>query len=219
MPSLWFPGFRHKQIKELFRWAGELISEGDRVWDVGANMGLFSLSASLAAGDRGQIICLEPDPYLVSVMHRTLRMTAPAESAPITLLAFAAAESAGTKQLLISASSRCLNHLADVEGNPRAGDVFDSVEVPCESLDSLAEKFDPPTLIKIDVEGAEKAVLLGARDLLAASRPRVIVEVSRQNRDDITDLLRTSGYKLFNANSAAFDSVDACVWNTYAVPA
>ena len=77
--------------------------------------------------------------------------------------------------------------------------------------DHLASDFDdflreegvrPPDLIKLDVEGAELAVLQGARDLIAATSPLLLVEMEEKNlraagasREAIRQFLSPYGYR------------------------
>jgi len=50
----------------LLSLAEELITPGDIVWDIGANVGLFSFAAAVAAGPDGYVLAVEPDVQLVA---------------------------------------------------------------------------------------------------------------------------------------------------------
>jgi len=53
-----------------------------------------------------------------------------------------------------------------------------------------------PTFIKIDVEGAELAVLQGAEKLIEESRPTIVIEVGSSTSKDVIELLLSKGYQL-----------------------
>src|SRR5206468_2992555 len=57
----------------LLNAAWELVHPGDVVWDVGANVGLFSFAAAGLAGDAGLVVAVEPDPFLVGLLRRSAR--------------------------------------------------------------------------------------------------------------------------------------------------
>ena len=67
-----------------------LVRKGDVIWDIGANVGLFSLAAAVCAGDRGQVIAFEPDGWTAQLLRRT-RRAQPIASAPITVIPIAVA--------------------------------------------------------------------------------------------------------------------------------
>src|ERR1700709_849599 len=55
----------------LYRMAAELVKPGSVVWDIGANVGLFSFSAASVAGSTGRVLAVEPDPWLCTLLNRT----------------------------------------------------------------------------------------------------------------------------------------------------
>jgi hypothetical protein len=71
-----------------------------------------------------------------------------------------------------------------------------TIEVEAITLDDFVQRHDPPTLIKIDVEGAEAGVLRGSERIFEQSKPVLICEVHcEQAADDVTRWLRERAYK------------------------
>jgi hypothetical protein len=82
------------------------------------------------------------------------------------------------------------------------------------SLDEYVRRNQDPTVLKIDVEGAELNVLRGATDLLSKSKPKIFIEVHphlihRSNGEvrDIYRLLKSNGYQLSTLNHRTTESV------------
>jgi hypothetical protein len=55
----------------LLRNAIELVRPGDVVWDIGANVGLFSFAAAAPAGSAGKIVSFEADVWLAVLLRRS----------------------------------------------------------------------------------------------------------------------------------------------------
>ena len=75
--------------------------------------------------------------------------------------------------------------------------------LPCFSLDTLLIHFPEPKVLKIDVEGAELEVLKGATRILSEIRPRIYCEVASNTRDEVTAILKSHNYRLWDG--AVFD--------------
>ena len=54
--------------------AKSLVKSGDVVWDVGANIGLFSFASAGLAGKGGQVLAIEPDPWLSGLLRRSAEL-------------------------------------------------------------------------------------------------------------------------------------------------
>ena len=50
--------------------ARRLVRSNDVIWDIGANVGLFSLAAAVRAGEQGQVIAFEPDAWIAQLLRR-----------------------------------------------------------------------------------------------------------------------------------------------------
>ena len=149
-----------------------VLSPGEIFWDVGANLGYFSLLAAACLQNIGQVVAFEPGQ--VAYAH----LTANISLNPFTnILAcpLAAADREG-EMVLYSAPG-----LADGRANlfqPGNGQTKRE-RVGTVTLDGWRSHQNQagPDFIKLDVEGAELAALTGAHDTLAACAPLLLVEM------------------------------------------
>jgi FkbM family methyltransferase len=183
----------------LLRLADEMIGQGDVVWDIGANLGLFTFAAAVAAGRGGYVLAVEPDIHLVAMLHRARAVNR--RHALVEVVPAAIADNLGIARFHIAARNRSTNHL-DGFGTSQAGGVRTTHLVPTMTLDWLATQFPAPDVIKIDVEEAEVTVLAGAGNLLR-THPRVICEVAARNSAAVTGILNNHEYTLYDGNQPA----------------
>lgn len=204
--------------RQLLDWAWELAGPGANVWDVGANVGVFAFAAASRAGRAGRVLAVEPDPFLAGLLRRTATGL-PSQLASVDVVEAAAGDRVGRARLHIAARGRASNHLEGT-GRTTAGGTRAVCEVATLTLDSLLSRYRPPDLLKIDVEGAEAAVLRGARGLLRGCRPRLLCEVSAELQDVVTRELSELGYRLFDAErpAAQRQPLGRAAWNTLALP-
>jgi FkbM family methyltransferase len=169
-----FRHLRRNRAQRLF--LSEFIGKNDLVFDIGANVGHFTLVAlSLGA----EVVAVEPQAELVARLRRRF-----AGSARVRVLPFAVGASPGKAELHKTPGlSEVASLRADVQERSRfaAGHVFslsESVEVL--TLEDLIARHGRPGFCKIDVEGHESAVLTGLRTAIA----RLSFEFNREYRDD-----------------------------------
>src|ERR1700686_2980136 len=55
----------------LYSMAEEMVKPGSVVWDVGANVGLFSFCAAALSGPSGRVLAIEPDFWLAHLINRS----------------------------------------------------------------------------------------------------------------------------------------------------
>ncbi len=192
------------------------VRPGMAVWDIGANVGLFTFLAAAWAGPEGRVLAIEPDPWLVSVCLQRTRRTLPDWCARVDIGCFALADDGAVAALRIAARGRAANALEGF-GSTQTGGIREEVLVTTLTMDDLLERTFAPGLVKIDVEGAEWSVLRGASRLLTELRPTLVVEVSR-HRDEVGRLLAEQGYRLLDAE-AGYREIERPAYNTVAVPA
>ena len=187
----------------LMRLASEIIRKGDTVWDIGANLGLFSFAASLAAGPAGRILAVEPDTVLVDLLRRSAALNR--SHAPVDVLPVALSDHNSVECFHIAKRSRATNHL-DGFGTSQTGGVRFTQLVPAFTLDWLADHFTLPDVIKIDVEQAEAVVLAGGSRVLGHARA-IICEVAAYNSATVRDLLTKHGYTLYDGDRPSNERV------------
>jgi FkbM family methyltransferase len=208
----------HRTDDALLRNAAELVDPGQTVWDIGANIGLFTIAAAFRVRAAGKVLALEPDTWLVQLLRRSAAVQPPA-SGEITIVPAAVASEVSLRNFSIASRARATNALSGFGGSQMGG-VAERQKVVCVSLDWLLAQTSAPDLVKIDVEGAELEVLNGARDLLSSVRPTILCEVSEPNVADVTARLTQAGYVLFDGDRTGANSrpIDRACWNTLAMP-
>lgn len=192
----WNPRRGIKGDENLLRNALETVKAGSVVWDVGANMGLFSFAAAGLAGPQGRVFAIEPDAVMARLMRRSARLNP--QAAPVEVIACAVAQDLGLARFEIAVRSRASNALEGYQLS-QGGGARELETVVTASLDWLAHQLPPPDVLKIDVEGAELNVFRGARQLLQSKRPMLIFELTRPNWNEESRLLNELGYTLFDS--------------------
>jgi FkbM family methyltransferase len=159
------------------------VKPGAVVYDVGAHYGYYSLLASHLAGGNGRVIALEPSPRNLRVLRKHVELN---RATNITVLETALSDHQGEARFDNRAGSG-VGHLSP-EG---------PLTVKLTTLDVLAREFPPPKVLKIDVEGAEEAVLLGARETLSKAKPTVFLSTHGASlADNCSRMLQGFGYSL-----------------------
>jgi FkbM family methyltransferase len=145
------------------------LRPGGIVVDVGANWGYFSLLAAPAVGAGGTVFALEPDPRQFEALSRNISTNGFRQVSP--LQAAASAEE-GRLSLVGYDEGQANRGVSRVADPSSPGRRFDVRAMPVDLLTAACPKVD---IVKIDVEGAEDAVLDGMRDGLSARRYRALV--------------------------------------------
>jgi FkbM family methyltransferase len=181
----------------------KLLKQGGAFVDVGANIGLYSLTAARLVGETGRVVAFEPSPRERATLVANLARNR-LSHVTVDARALGAAENA-----------RGVLHLADDQHggqNTLGSVVYENVrlvadaEIEMTTLDSaLAEHgLEQVGVVKIDVEGAESAVLSGARHVLDALRPVLMLELQQDSllaqgssAPEVVELLSGHGYEVY----------------------
>ena len=151
---------------DLFR---HLVRPADRCIDVGANVGVHTVRLAKLVRQRGEVIAIEPDPDLARRADGNVQLN---RLSNVRVIQAAAADRSASALLYrpgttdANRARASLLHHTHLTGSAQ--------EVPTVTIDGLC--LDPVALIKIDVEGAEAAVVAGAAATITRDRPAVIFE-------------------------------------------
>jgi FkbM family methyltransferase len=167
---------------ETSNFIGTLLQPGDTFIDIGAHVGYFSMLAAALVGPTGTVYSFEPEPsnFLHLVEH--IDANSFTQIRPIHM---AVGARPGVGEFFVNADNDGGHALWDVGRHPfneRSRVTPNTRKVYITSLDEFFGTRDMSRLkaIKIDAEGAEFAILVGARKLIAQYRiPFVIAEVNR----------------------------------------
>jgi FkbM family methyltransferase len=158
----YWSGSYERAVQDTFE---ALLRPGDVVWDVGAHIGFFSLLASRLVGPSGRVHAFEP----VAASRERL----------LTSLEWNIATNVTVHDCALSAipgEGTLFSRGASATWTMVERDEAEGVRIRCKTLDEFAASSPPPTLVKIDVEGAEVDVLRGSLDLIAKHSPKLLVE-------------------------------------------
>lgn len=142
------------------------LQPGDLLWDIGANVGLYTRIFAEKAGETGRVYAFEPIPTLYGELCRRTTEFPWVKNEQIALSDFD-----GSSRMLKGKTDR-LGHLETYAGEADAADSFDVKVMRADSYIEASKTI--PNLIKIDVEGFEEEVLAGMTRLLAAPELRAV---------------------------------------------
>jgi FkbM family methyltransferase len=158
-------------------WAAmrEDLHPGATFVDVGAHIGICALRAKAIVGPNGRVVAVEPHPD----MQRALRENIKASGADVIVAPFACADNEMTLALYTGSQSNSGSSSLSKANACTWGAMGAVHQVLAKTLDSILQQagIDRVDVLKIDVEGAELAVLQGARGTLARNRPVLMLEL------------------------------------------
>jgi len=186
--------------KTLGDFADRHLRDGNKVWDIGANVGAFTFLAAAAVGATGRVLSVEADPFISQLLIRS-SLEVPGEDARPEVVTAAVSDSITLADFAVSNRSRASNHLLSSTGCSQTGGVRFSFKVPCVTLDWLLDNSFAPEIVKMDIEGTELTALAAAPRLLHEVRPILHLEVWSEISGDLGDLLRKSSYVMFNGET------------------
>lgn len=167
----------------------QCLQPGMIFYDIGANIGFFSLLAARIVGKDGGVVAFEADPEIAArlrehVTRNDFLAISVEEKAvwsePNTVF-FARTDPA-------TSPDRGLGHIV-------ATGAGDTIQVDAVSLDAYVQTVPAPDFLKCDVEGAEVEVFRGAQRLLTEKRPGIICEMHNDaNRRLLLEMFTSFGY-------------------------
>jgi FkbM family methyltransferase len=177
--AYWLGSYEREKQRQI---ANEL-RPGDVFYDLGANVGVYTLLAArlLIAG---KVYAFEPLPKNIEYLRKHLKLN---RVSNVELLELAVCDFVGIASFE-EGDNRSVGHLGGGS----------STRVHTATLDSLLQQGEivPPNLIKIDIEGAELLALSGARETFRRFRPVLFLAThSRELHTECVQLLVSWGYE------------------------
>lgn len=182
-------------------WLRQMIGAGDVFYDIGANIGIYTVQAARRVGAEGRVYAFEP--HCATFARLLDNVSANKLEGIVRTCNFALHDSQGFydfhyNSVVPGTSNSQLDSTVTAKETPLGSEVTEFKFAT--SVDQLVHShgFAPPDHVKIDVDGNELLILHGMRTLLeGANRPRSIqVEMNKRYKSDIEPLLQSYGYEV-----------------------
>jgi FkbM family methyltransferase len=166
----------------------EMVKPGDVLFDLGSNVGFYTLLGSRLAGPAGRVVAFEPSRRNLWYLRRHLELNAITNCQVIEA---AVSSQPGVAHFEIS----------DLPVTGRITNEFSAAgySVKTVTLDPLVREGEvpAPNVIKCDIEGGEFRALFGARETLTRYKPRILLATHGAHvHASCCELLKGLGYQL-----------------------
>jgi FkbM family methyltransferase len=177
-----------KVYERLFK-----VEKGDIVIEIGAHVGVFTIQAAKAVGEKGLVVAIEPDPKNMALLHENLKNHG---FDNVILAEKAVSNYQGRTKLCVGPGSYSHSIVLLHSDN--------YVEVDVDTLDNIALKLGlkKVNFIKMDAEGAELKILHGAKKILCSPNLKLAIEEHSRypgapTLSEIMHYLKSQGFKTF----------------------
>lgn len=186
--QIFYKGVYHYNLTQFFQ---NIVKPGWICIDGGANIGWFTCLLARSVGKNGRVFGFECNPFVFKSLKKNVGLNC---FDNVCCYPLALGKKKEIKKFI------CYEHEGHGhfdDGRNNVGNIKDVITVDVESLDNLFKKkyFDRVDLIKLDVEGFEFDILLGAIDILKHFHPIIVFEYN--NQKDSLGFLSDLNYNLF----------------------
>jgi len=173
------------------------LGEGDVFYDIGANLGFFSILGARMVGPTGRVYSFEPAPRAAAAVRRNAELNG---FGHIEVLEMGISDRSAIGRLQL-AQDQSWSKLTDYGPHPLVEQVID---VDLRPVDELVEsgRVAPPNVVKIDAEGAEIEALRGMERTVREHQPTLICEL-HLTTPPFLELMRAWGYRAVNLEGPA----------------
>ncbi len=185
--SVYFDLIEKKQTSEFIKQA----KEGDIIFDIGANVGYYTILASKIVGENGKIFSFEPVVRNLAYLYRHIKLNGLNN---VVVLPLACADESTLKKFSFGRTI-AEGHLLE-NNSLNSFNFLSHTYVHTTKIDDFCNYSGiTPDVIKIDVEGAELHVLKGAQQILHKSKPKIFLSIhSEKLEKECTEFLKNMGY-------------------------
>jgi len=162
---------------DLWEWLKTTVRADERVLDVGSFLGIYAMALARWAGANARVLAFEPTPAVAETLVRHVEMNGLQDRIEVLRIAL------GTRDGVADFHEHSEPYRNAIGVTDPAGVGTGQIRVPVSTIDAICESRNvEPTLIRMDVQGAELAVLTGARRTIARGRGRlrIILEAHPQ---------------------------------------
>ncbi|EAW36173.1 FkbM family methyltransferase [Lyngbya sp. PCC 8106] len=176
----------------------DCLKPGDIFYDIGAHVGFFTAITARQVGSQGKVYAFEPDPQNATRLQANMQLN---HFQNVTLFQKAVSNYGGQGELLLAEYPG--GHTLATAGTPP--DLKGAITVELVCIDDLVTQhiLEPPSVVKIDVEGAELEVLQGMAATIQQYHPIILYEVDdatpqklAEKRTPIQNFLQGYGYQI-----------------------
>ena len=177
-------------LKDLDLWF-EITKDEGLVIDIGAHTGLYTITA-LRANPKNNVICFEPYFMNLSRLITNLRLNGLSKNVSTVLAAVSDFDGKSNFEITTEKSYMSKGGKLSEKGQDTNVHKLDTL-----FLKNFEKKINA---IKIDTEGEDFKVLLGAKNLIMEHKPKIIIEAREENKTDIANFLKSNSYKIYDVN-------------------
>lgn len=172
----------------------QLVKQGDKVIDIGANLGYYTCPLADLVGEGGRVYAVEPVPVIFSVLKRNV-----GKRRNVELLNYALGEECRTIEMANDSVASAgyfgtgRNFVSEGELSKDAVRFTAQMQRGSELFGAM-EQID---FIKCDIEGYERVVLPELRPLIEKFHPTVLVETDGESRQQMIEMFTELGYSAY----------------------
>jgi FkbM family methyltransferase len=186
-------------IESYFRWYKP--KAGDLLFDVGAYCGVSTYSLSKMTGEKGRVVAFEPDPIAFQLLQLNIRRHGLTNVNPVNV---ALGAELGVAEFC--SEGNLGSGLSSAMSRASTGKVC---HVETITLEEACSRFGVPSFVKIDIEGAEIALLNAARDFLSKHTLCLVIDTNHwiqgtKTNVGVEQLLKKCGYVVESSDQSGF---------------
>ena len=184
--------------------------------DIGANIGLYSL---FLAKRVHKVIAFEPYKQTYFRLRENIHIN---RISNISIIDKAVSNNSGEMFINIDESDSAKNFVSEKRNSEKKGNLVNTISLDDHFHRSRLSRID---YIKIDAEGTEPAILMGAEELIGNYRPIIQFEISNKfeyrsgyKNFKYENYFKEKDYELYKIESKTNCLIRGKAWNTFAVP-
>jgi len=204
----------NKTIEEIdARLLEMVVSKGNTVVDIGANIGVYTVHLSRLVGDTGSVYSIEPVDVTYDILTSNIHKLDLTNVIPLN---YALSNQNQVVQMGIPSSKEGVSNYyrAEIVDSLNIDDQITLVNVDTRRLDDIFADFDQSiAFIKCDVEGHEMACIEGGLETMRKHKPIWLIEIDGNTADNqardlsspVFDFLDAEGYSVFRFDGVSLN--------------